>query len=61
MKLPTKTKIPHMPGNGTPKVHKITTTGIAVARLESTLARRYESIAPLIESKILRTRSACTG
>ena len=29
-----------MPGNGTRKAHKMATTGSAVTRLESTLARR---------------------
>src|SRR5438309_2062364 len=35
MKLPTKARTPHMPGNGTPNVQRMAATGSAVTRLAS--------------------------
>src|SRR3954454_2823373 len=35
MKLPTKARTPHMPGNGTPNVQRMAATASAVTRLAS--------------------------
>ena len=50
-----------MPGNDTPKLQRMATTGRAIARLESTLARRYEAMARLIDPMIASTWSARSG